>query len=223
MKFQIKITSAATVEETEDYWTADDYVVLLDKFNYPNAEIGDSNTLKELLLMAITDYEPTEAATILLDYKLSEHLNVGQIHQISNDMLLDKISEEYPDISLHSTLFHINQLLFKAFNGKFPNTKATLIICSITPLEESEEVVFSKEVILKLLSIGLSEHTLIKRLFGDKLNENQPLPEAESIVWEAKTTDNRNFTIFTSDYWLHKEDLITDDFVAEYLELEKAK
>jgi hypothetical protein len=61
--------------------------------------------------MAITDFEPNEAAAIVLDYKLSDSLNEGQI-QISNDMLIDKISEEYPEI-MQAPLYHINQLLFK--------------------------------------------------------------------------------------------------------------
>jgi hypothetical protein len=33
--------------------------------------------------MAISDYEPHEAAAIVLDYKLGEELNEGQIEQIS--------------------------------------------------------------------------------------------------------------------------------------------
>lgn len=79
-------------------------------------------------MMAITDFEPKEAAAIVLENKLSEELIKGQVEQISNDMLLDKISEEYPEINLHSRLFHFNQLLFKAFNGKFPPIRAGLIV-----------------------------------------------------------------------------------------------
>src|SRR5690606_24531077 len=110
-----------------EYWTPQDYIQLLEKFNFPDAASASPDSLAELLAMAITDFEPNEAAAIMLEYKLSEQLNEGQIQQISNDMLLDKISEEYPDITLHAPLFHINQLLYKAFNGKFPNAKATLI------------------------------------------------------------------------------------------------
>jgi hypothetical protein len=62
--------------------------------------------------MAITDFEPNEAAAIVLDYKLSDSLNEGQIQQISNDMLIDKISEEYPE-TMQAPLYHINQLLLK--------------------------------------------------------------------------------------------------------------
>jgi hypothetical protein len=60
-----------------------------------------------------TDFEPNEAAAIVLDYKLSDSLNEGQIQQISNDMLIDKISEEYPEIAMQAPLYHINQLLLK--------------------------------------------------------------------------------------------------------------
>jgi hypothetical protein len=44
--------------------------------------------------MAISDYEPNEAAEIVLAYKLGEELNEGQIEQISHNMLIDKVCEE---------------------------------------------------------------------------------------------------------------------------------
>ncbi|MBC7391150.1 MAG: hypothetical protein H7329_18230 [Opitutaceae bacterium] len=220
MQYQIKINSVRTVEETSEYWTSEDYIFLLSEFNFPNAEKSDLQSLRELLFMAISDFEPHEAAQKILTYKLGDKLNDGQIVQISNDMLVDKISEEYPDISLHSTLFHINQLLYKAYNGKFPNTKATQIDCSISALDPENLSTFSKEKILKLLGLGLTDHNLIKRLFSEPMEENIPFPEAESILWDIETTDNKNFKIFTSDYWLKKEDFISDSFQSEFVALE---
>jgi hypothetical protein len=64
---------------------------------------------------------------------LSDSLNEGQIQQISNDMLIDKISEEYPEIAM-APLYHIN--CFKAYNGKFPNAKATVMEFSVMPSKE---------------------------------------------------------------------------------------
>ncbi|WP_373520834.1 hypothetical protein [Aquiflexum sp.] len=200
MKFQIKIISFKTIDEVLDYWSTADYIELLDLFGFPDAESASEDTLRELLLMAITDYEPNEAAAIVLEYKLSDDLSKGQIEQISNDMLLDKIAEEYPEINLHGTLFHINQLLFKAFNGKFPNTKASQFECSITPLGKVEDIELTKEVALKLLSEGLSDSNLIKRLFGDKMTGDTSFPEAEDILWDLTTTDAKNFKILTSEY-----------------------
>lgn len=216
MKFQIKINSASTIDEVSDYWTAEDYVQLLEKYNYPDAEKASKDNLRELLLMAITDFEPNEAAAILLEYKLSDQLNEGQIQQISNDMLLDKIAEEYPEISLHATLFHINQLLFKAFNGKFPNTKATIIDVSISPLESGEETGFSKEMILKLLSPGLRDNNLVKRLFAEQMTENKSFPEAENILWSIDPAANGHIKILTSEYWLNKDDLAASEFESEF-------
>ncbi|SFE72478.1 hypothetical protein [Flavobacterium xueshanense] len=212
MKYQITINSANTVDEIEEYWTNEDYVKLLEKFDYPDAADADPSTLRELLFMAISDFEPRDAAVVVLEYKLSEDLNEGQIQQISNDMFLDKVCEEYPEIGLHAKLFHINQLLFKAYNGKFPNAKATIVTLTIAPLESENEIQLTKEYVLKLLSKGLSDGNLIKRLFDHAMNENAPFPEAEDVLWDLTTTDNLNYTILTSEYWLNKEDIIASEF-----------
>ncbi|CAM4150136.1 hypothetical protein [Flavobacterium weaverense] len=214
MKYQITINRANTVDEIEEYWINDDYVKLLAKFDYPDADGSDRATLKELLFMAISDFEPKDAAVIMLEYKLAEDLNHGQIHQISNDMLLDKVCEEYPEIRLHSTLFHINQLLFKAYNGKFPNAKATILECSFELIEGENENALTKENILKLLNYGLSDSNLIKRLFDHAMNENAPFPEAEDVLWDVTTSDNVNFTITTSEYWLSKDDVNSSQYEA---------
>lgn len=212
MNYQIIIKSANTVDQIEEYWTKEDYIKLLEKFDYPDASEADAASLKELLFMAISDFEPKDAAVILLEYKLSEDLNEGQIQQISNDMLLDKVCEEYPEIGLHSTLFHINQLLYKAYNGKFPNAKATIIEFSIKSLEGENDKELTKENVLKLLNNGLSESNLIKRLFDLAMNENAPFPEASAIIWDLTITDNTNYTLTTSEYWLSKEDIIASEF-----------
>ncbi len=107
--------------------------------------------IEEILFMAISDFEPEEAATIVLNYKLSDFLNDNQIEQISHEMLIDKISEEYADISLHHQLFNINQLLYKAYNGTFPNAKATIVDFEIQPNEN-----ITKETVLKTFNAPLA-------------------------------------------------------------------
>jgi hypothetical protein len=72
----------------------------------------------------------------VLDYKLSDSLNEGQIQQISNDMLIDKISEEYPEIAMQ-VLYIISINAFKAYNGKFPNAKATVMEFSVMLLRKT--------------------------------------------------------------------------------------
>jgi hypothetical protein len=130
--------------------------------------------------MAISDFEPNEAAAILLDYKLSDILNEGQIDNLSHEMLRAKVSETYTDINLHQDLFNINQLLYEAFKGKFPQVSVNIVQFEITD-ENKNLVELTKE---NALSCGLSENNLLNRLFGDQLEGPAPFPEAEGILWD---------------------------------------
>jgi hypothetical protein len=212
MNYQVKIQNINTVDEIKEYWSNEDYIQLLGKFSYPEAASAKVENLSELLSMAITDFEPNEAAAIVLEYKLSDFLSEGQIQQISNDMLVDKISEEYPEIGMQAALFHINQLLFKAYNGKFPNAKATVIEFSVTANKEADTRKLTKENVLKLFSKGLSDRNIIKRLFDEQMHQNAAFPEAENILWDLSTSDDINYTLNTSENWLKKEDFIASEF-----------
>ena len=216
MKYHLKLNNLKTVDEIQNYWSTDDYLQLLEKFNFPDAGTTKKETLHELLLMAITDFEPKEAAIIVLTHKLGELLTEGQIDQISNDMLIDTVCEEYPEIELQYALFNCNQLLYKAFNGTFPSANATLIDCSITPIDKNSAVKITKEILLKLFGSGLSNRNILKRLFGDQMDGNAAFPEAEGIVWELKTTDNLNFSVTTSANLLKDADFNSLEFEGEF-------
>jgi hypothetical protein len=211
MKFNITINKVTTVEEITNYWQNKDYICLLEQFNYPDANAVKQENLREMLHMAITDFEPNEAAGIVLTYKLTGKLNEGQIAQISNDMLLDKVSEEYPEIDLHYDLFNINQLLFKAYNGKFPNAKATVLDFSIVSKDGYDKEI-TKEIVLKSFNSGISDRNLIKRLFEEQMTTDKEFAEAEAILWELNKRDLTNFTLITSEYWLNKEDIVSPEF-----------
>lgn len=216
MKLNVKINAATTLEEIDNYWKSEDYIKLLALFNFPDANTIKEENLREMLFMAVSDFEPNEAAKILLTYKLSEKLNEGQIDQMSNDMLLDKISEEYPEINLHFDLFNINQLLFKAYNGKFPNAKATMVKFSIDPVDQFD-VEITKEIILKALNRGLSDSNIIKRLFTDQMSAEIRFEEAEDIIWKLDHETGSNYFLITSEYWLNKDEIIASEFEVEVL------
>lgn len=209
MTYHMIINSVKTVEEFKDAWTNADYIKLLELFGFPDAKDSKPEELKDLLFMAISDFDGPEAAAILLDYKLSEHLNEGQIGQMSHDMLLDKISEEYSDISLHHELFNINQLLHKAYNGTFPSAKATVIEFEITPNKD-----VNKEVVLKVLDKTLANNNVIKRLYSDQLAGKEAFLEADNIVWELEATGDNSYTLKTSEYWISRDEFKDAEFDA---------
>lgn len=215
MKYKINIEEVQNVDEIREYWTNEDYIQLLKKFDFPEAEDSDPENLRELLFMAISDFEPSEAAKLVLEYKLGEQLSEGQIDQISNDMLIDTVCEEYPEMELQSTLFHVNQLLFKAFNGKFPSSSATIIHCSITPANTDTDFNLSKKSVLRLLNDGLSDRNIVKRLFEEQMNGDAEFPEAENIIWSLESSENNHFKITTSGNLIKKEEVIASEWEKE--------
>jgi len=212
MIVQVKIISIKTVSELVGYWTNDDFSQLLDRMNLPDADKLKPEELKELLYMAITDFEPEEAAEIILTYKLGDKLTPGQIQTIAHDMTDEKVAETYADPSFHYDLFNINQLLFKAFKGKFPNTEASVILMEMT---SNENIEVNKEVLTKALAQSLSERSIIQRLYEDQMTGQADFGDAEKIIWLYHTKGENTYEIITSRYWIDKEDIESGEYEAD--------
>ena len=211
MKYSVKINSVKTIDEIENSWNNDDFRELLKRFDYADSDIIKPNELKEYLFMAISDFEPDEAAAIVLDYKLSEELTEGQIENLSHEMMREKVSENYSDIYIHKLLFNINQLLYKAYNGKFPAAKATVIEFEMRE-EPDEKTEITKELVLKALGAGLLEKNLITRLFKEQLDGNVSFAEAEGIIWHLYDKGGSQYEMTTSEKWLTKLDIKNMEF-----------
>ncbi len=214
MKYLVKIKDVKTADELEGAWNNDDFKELLVRFEYPDAEQLKPAELQEYLFLAISDFEPNEAAAVLLDYRLSDVLADGQVDNISHEMLREKVAENYSDIYIHQELFNINQLLYKAYNGKFPLTKINRVQFEIKG-EPNDEAEITKETALKALSHGLSENNLIKRLLGDQLEGKAPFPEAEGIVWKLQHKGNHDYSMTTSEKWLTKDEFTNLEYECE--------
>jgi len=220
MKYKIEIEGITTVDEIKEYWSNQDYIKLLEIFNYPDAEESKPENLRELLFMAISDFEPAEAAKLVLEYKLGDQLSDGQIEQIANDMLIDTVCEEYPEMELQSTLFHITQLLFKAYNGKFPSSSATIINCSITSLDKNKANTLTKAMILQLFNDGLSDRNIVKRLFAEQMEGKVEFAEAENIIWDLEVSNSNHYKFVTSGNLIKKEEVIASEWESNIEETE---
>lgn len=217
MRAEITIEKVDTIIEIPNYWSSQDYTNLLKEFDIPISTTLSEKEQIEYLEMAVSELEPNEAAKIILMYKLSNELSENQIEQISNDMLLDKISEEYPEISLHKDLFSVNQLLFKLYNGKFPNTKATSVQLQIDIANYNEPL--TKPEILKLIMQMTSNSNVIKRLYVDELGVENTFEQANDIIW-VFTKDNNHYSLITSEYWLADKEIKSSFLETEFTPIE---
>lgn len=204
MNFTIRLKKIEPVHKIEEAWTMEDYINLLELFEYSDAKSIPETDLFDMLAMAMSDFEPEEAAEVVLKYKLGDKLKSGQIKNLSQEMLDDKVAEEYPDIAFHFPLFNINQLLHDCYNGKFPRTLASVIEVELFFMGEID---VTKEIIIRSLSDLLSEKSLLKRLFNQQLDSSKELKDADGIVWELKLIGENTYRIITSDYWLNREDI----------------
>ncbi len=204
MKIDVKIIHIKTVNELNHYWTNEDFIQLLDRMNISDAASFKPEELREMLYMAITDFEPAEAAEIVLTYKLDDKLTAGQIQNIAHDMQEEKVAEQYADPSFHYDLFNINQLLYKAYKGKFPNTEASVIQLELTT---SAPVDINNEILTKALSQGLTERSIIQRLYEDQVMGRVDFGDAAKIIWMFTAKDDNTYEVITSRYWIDKEDI----------------
>ena len=76
MNFTLKIKDIKSINEITGYWTSDDYINLLEDFDFLDAKNSNPSELRELLEMVIHDFEPHESAEILLRYKLQDKLTL---------------------------------------------------------------------------------------------------------------------------------------------------
>ncbi|MCF0065275.1 hypothetical protein MUK70_05565 [Dyadobacter chenwenxiniae] len=203
-QFKINILSFEQIKELPGSWEKNDLVNLLNAMDYDNpTEIKDSE-LKEMCMMSLTDYEPEEAAKIVLDYTIAGRLTEGQIENLSHEILTEKLWEEYPELPLHPDLYRSTQLLYDAFNGKFPRAEAVQFTIEIngdvTIFEENPEA-----PIVRLLAAGMSDRSLIHRLFSDQL-AGDLFAEARDILWQLKKVsggeNSVTYEIVSSAYWL---------------------
>ena len=208
MNFTIKLKKIKSIEKLEGYWKNEDYINLLELFDYSDASSIPETDLFDMLSMAISDFEPEDAAEIVLTYKLGNVLKEGQIQNLSHEMLVDKVAEEYADISLHYPLFNINQLLYEVYNGKFPKTIASVLDIELT---FESDLKLTKEIALRTISDLLTEKSLLKRLFNEQLDSEQELKDADSLIWELKSLGENNYQLTSSDYWLNREDIEKDE------------
>lgn len=220
MRCLVKIEDIHTIKEIDGVWSDEDFIELLDRMDFPDAQNIAKEELREMLYMAMTDFEPDEAAEIILDYKFSDVLSKGQIQNLAHEMIDDSVTEEYADISLHYQLFNINRLLYNAYNGKFPNTKATVLKLKIE-FQQNAKLEINKEIVLKAVSKGLNDNNLIRRLFSEQLNGEVEFVEADHIIWDLELSNDGLITIITSDYWLNEEDFLSNEFNGTIIEFDK--
>jgi hypothetical protein len=207
-EFDLNILSPKKVYEIPGSWTKENYFKILEICNFKDFSTLSEEDAKDFAIVALQEYEPNEAAEILLKLKFDEKFTKGQRQNIYHAMQIERIWEEYQDFSCHEKLFQCASLLHNVFPRNFPETHAaccsfTIHTSSLSATEAIENP--TKTLLLRTLGCGLSERSILKRLFKENFG-SLPFPEAEHILWqyEIKKQENQTYevTLYSSWYWL---------------------
>ncbi|MFD2786798.1 hypothetical protein [Hymenobacter rubripertinctus] len=208
LKFTVERLTFDSLSELPNSWQPADYKALLAKTGYDNPDEIAPDELKTMAHMGLTDLEPTEAAQLVLEYLFGEELTEGQIENLAHQMLTEKLWEENPELSQHEGFFKATQLLYTAYNGKFPRAEAVQFQVKLTAADPASLAVFDTQPeapLLRLLAQGMPENTLLKRLFSEQL-DGASFPSAPHIIWQLtpsqRTADSLVFDVVSSAYWL---------------------
>jgi hypothetical protein len=218
--FAVTRVNFETITELPDYWTEPKYIDLLELMDYDNPASLDKSEIKDMCLMSLTDNDPEDAAKIVLTYVFGNTLNKGQIDNLSNEMLEEKLWEEYADLSMHEEFFAVHQLLYDAFEGTFPHPEAVSFQVRIQEKGKNGLSIFDsypEAPLVRLLVGGLPDNNVIHRLFDDKI-DGETFPEAKDILWQLNIVENVSgeltAEVISSQYWF-KDLKYVDGFEAE--------
>jgi hypothetical protein len=206
--FTVERLSFDSLTELPNSWQPQDYKALLVETGYDNPDEIEPAELKAMALMSLTDQEPAEAAQTVLGYLFADQLTTGQIENLAHQMLTEKLWEENPELGQHEGFYKATQLLYEAYNGKFPRAEAVQFQVKLTAENAEDLAVFDAQPeapLLRLLAQGMPDNTLLKRLFHEQL-DGTSFPEAPSIIWQLtpsqKTETSVVYDVVSSAYWL---------------------
>jgi hypothetical protein len=220
LPFKVELIKFATITELPNAWNELDYKALLEIMDYVDTSDISEEELKETCLILLSENEPEEAAEIILKYVFKERLNSGQISNLSNEMQVENMWEEYADVAFHEAFFNATQLLYETYNGKFPHPEALQFKVKVTAKNKEDLAVFNTHTevpLIRLLAQGMPKNTLINRLYKAEL-EGETFGEAKDIIWQLQKeqTDSNSitFSIISSAYWF-KDFKYAEDFEAD--------
>jgi len=207
--FEVKITAFKDLKEIKGAWTNEHYLKIMEELEYTDIDGMSEADIIETCIMLMQDQEPEDAALMLLKLRLGDKLKEGQLKNISNEMMDEKLWEEYAEPAFHEELFNIASFLYKVSPNKFPKPDAVELDFDLRGLNEKsvEELKYNcaENFILNVLASAMDENAIIHRLYGEQL-KSFSVEEASKILWTLSkcTADDGTISVklISSGYWL---------------------
>ncbi|GGQ31037.1 hypothetical protein [Shewanella litoralis] len=210
-QFTVQIDSFHKISKIPNAWSNEDYLHLMALMGLDDGLEGmDSTELREMCMMSLNDLGDVEAAKIVLSHLFIDEVTEGKIDQLANDMVGDRMWEEYSDCLFHERFFSAYALLREAFNGVFAQPTGVEFSVNITAKDADDLTLFDESLhaaMVRLLSAGLSPDALMHRLYEDQIKGTH-FPESEGILWKLELVASeglsRQYKMVSSAFWFEQ-------------------
>ena len=221
MLFDVSVTGLDKVFDMPGTWTDEDYQALAAQLEIEDIEEISGSDLLEMVLMALQDLEPREAADAVLAHKLPAGTKPGIRQNIAQDLLEDQRPwEEAADIRLHAGIFAAAVLLQKAFPKSFSRPDMLHLTMHIKGLLPESGVILSNPpeaaFVTRILADAMNENSILERLYEEQLASNS-FPDAEGIIWKAEFSglslgepSSAVLSVYSSVHWLDAMEGVSD-------------
>ncbi len=211
-RFDVSVLELTKIYDLPDAWSDADYRALLGELEVDEIDDLAGADLLEILLMALQDLEPEEAADRVLAHKLQDRISRGSRQNLVEDLLDGgKPWEEWADLYLHASIFEACVLLHRVFPKLFPRPDCLRLRLRLTARQKDVRDVFAQPpepaFVARVLADGMDEKSILERLFDEQLVARE-FPEARGIVWRAAFDDVAGdgagaiLTVYSSQHWL---------------------
>lgn len=213
MLFDVSVTGLESVTAMPGSWRDQDFRVLLEQLELDDLDDIAGSDLQEIVLMALQDREPEDAADAVLASKLQQRAKPGVRQNIVRDLLKDQRPwEEAADIKLHAGIFASAMLLRQAFPKIFPRPDILHLTLQLRGLTTDAIKLLScppeAAFVARVIADGMDESSVLERLFDAKLASHS-FPEADSIIWRAEFSNPLpgdvsavQLSVYSSAHWL---------------------
>ncbi len=207
--FHVQILSFSNLLEIEGARTPAHFAALLDAMEYGDRSGMSDDELREMSIMSLQDLKPAEAASLVLKHDMGEVLRDGQIRNLANEMLDEKLWEDYADSSLHERMFTAGSLLYAAFPQSFPVPDAVRVELEVTAANAAAKRLLTaapnESFLVRLIADGMDDQAVLHRLYSNQL-KGKSFPNADEVIWIVRTDavaeDVMRLELISSGYWL---------------------
>ena len=211
-RYDVSVLELKKIHDLPDSWSDADYRALLGELEVDEIDDLSGADLLDILLMALQDLEPEEAADRVLAYKLQNRISRGSRQNLVEDLLDGgKPWEEWADLYLHARIFEASVLLYQVAPKLFPRPDCLRLRLRLGAREKEGREIFNQPpepaFVARVLADGMDEKSILERLFDEQL-VGREFPEADGIVWRAgfdEITADGNaaiLTVYSSQHWL---------------------